>query len=680
MHPKTPPDASSGSRTKSTARIQSAGAAALFLLMAGFPLLAPVAEAAPPSGWQIAIPIETDNAGNVYAPQVAVDGSGDAMAVWAQDDGARNNIVANRYAAGSGWGTATLIETDNAGDAHDPEVAVDGSGNAAAVWFQSDGTRWNIWANRYTAGSGWETATLIETDDTGNAAYPQVAFDRSGNAVAVWHQFDGTRNNVWANRYVTGSGWGTAALIETDNAGDAYRPQVAFDGSGNAVAVWQQADGTRFNIVANRYVAGSGWGSATLIETDDAGSAENPQVAVDRSGNALAVWQQSDGTRYNIWANHYAMGPGWGTATLIETDNAADAYGPQVAVDGSGNAAAVWYQYDGSLSNVWANRYAAGSGWGTPTLIERDNVDGAYSPQVAVDSSGNAVAVWERSDGTRDNIWANRYVAGSGWGSATLIETDNVDDANSPHVAVDSSGNALAVWEQYDGTRSNAWANRFVAADSTPPNVVVTAPSNGSATNGSSIWVAGTTEVGARVFVNGAAATVGADGSFGLLVALLPGENLLVATAWDSSGNSGSASVTVTYEDPVPILEDQLVAAQANLTAAQATVSALAVSAASTQTALAASQAREAALEANATAAKADLASAQSRITALETNGSAGQNNAASGQAGLAMLLAAIGIVVGAVGCALALRSRRPVVVKETVTAAAPPPPSPPPP
>jgi len=100
--------------------------------------------------------------------------------------------------------------------------------------------------------------------------------------------------------------WGTAALIETDNAGGAINPQVAFDASGNAVVVWQQSDGTRYNIWSNRYTASTGlWGTAALIETDNAGDANNPQVAIDASGNALAVWSQSDGTRYNIWSNMY---------------------------------------------------------------------------------------------------------------------------------------------------------------------------------------------------------------------------------------------------------------------------------------------------------------------------------------------------------------------------------------
>lgn len=102
---------------------------------------------------------------------------------------------------GKTWGTAQLIETDNAGEAEHPRIAIDTAGNALAVWDQSDGTRYNIWANRYTAGSGWGTAQLIETNNAGEAYAPQIAIDTAGNALAVWQQSDGTRDNIWANRY-----------------------------------------------------------------------------------------------------------------------------------------------------------------------------------------------------------------------------------------------------------------------------------------------------------------------------------------------------------------------------------------------------------------------------------------------------------------------------------------------
>jgi len=415
-----------------------------------------------PSGWATAELIEADNAGDALDPQVTVDGSGNVTAVWWQLDGTRNNIWANRYVPGTGWGTAELIETDNAGDAFDPQVTVDGSGNVTAVWSQFDSTWFNIWANRYVPGTGWGTAELIETDveDAGSA---RVTVDGSGNVTAVWYQFDGTRNNIWANRYVPGTGWGTAELIETDNAGDTVDPQVTVDGSGNVTAVWYQSDGTRFNIWANRYVPGTGWETAELIETDNAGSAFGSQITVDNSGNVIAVWHQSDGTRFNIWANRYVPGTGWGTAELIETDNAGNALDPQVTVDGSGNVTAVWWQFDGTRFNIWANRYVPGTGWVTAELIETDNAGSALDPQVTVDGNGNVTAVWSQFDGTRASIWANRYVPGTGWGTAELIETDNAGDADRPQVTVDGSGNVIAVWSQFDGARNNIWTNRYVA-------------------------------------------------------------------------------------------------------------------------------------------------------------------------------------------------------------------------
>ncbi len=73
------------------------------------------------------------------------------------------------------------------------------------------------------------------------------------------------------------------------------------------MAVWQQHDGTRRNIWANRYTAGSGWGTAALIESEDDGGASRPEIAIDAAGNAWAVWVQYDDPRYNIWANHYSL-------------------------------------------------------------------------------------------------------------------------------------------------------------------------------------------------------------------------------------------------------------------------------------------------------------------------------------------------------------------------------------
>ena len=44
--------------------------------------------------------------------------------------------------------------------------------------------------------------------------------DIDGNAIAVWHQSDGTRTNIWANRHTPSTGWGAAELIEDNDEGE----------------------------------------------------------------------------------------------------------------------------------------------------------------------------------------------------------------------------------------------------------------------------------------------------------------------------------------------------------------------------------------------------------------------------------------------------------------------------
>lgn len=411
------------------------------------------------NAWFAAQIIDSDP-GNAYDPEIALDANGNAIAVWRQWGGSGYDVWANRYVPAIGWGSAGLVEKSDTGSAASPVIGVDTTGNALAVWAQSDGTRDNIWANRYTVGGGWATPVLIETDDTGSASKPRLAVDAAGNAVAVWYQWDGLRTNIWANLYTAGAGWGTAALIETDDTGYALEPQVAVDPAGNALAVWRQADGVRWNVWANRYTAGVGWGAPVAIETGN-GGAGYPQVAIDPSGNAIAVWDQWDGAAFSIWANRFTPAGGWGTAELIESDNSGPASAAQVAVDDTGDALAVWIQSDGMRDNVWSNRFSPAAGWGTAALIESDDTGDARHARVAVDSAGNGLAVWDQGGGTVANVMVNRYSAAGGWGVAAALENDNAGDALHPQVAVDPAGNALAVWQQSDGIHQNILANRF---------------------------------------------------------------------------------------------------------------------------------------------------------------------------------------------------------------------------
>jgi len=397
-------------------------------------------------------------------PAIAADGAGNFMAVWSQHDGTTYSLWANRYvAATDSWGgTPVVIENDNSGRADSPQVAMDAGGNAIAVWQQSDGVRTNIMANRYDAATGlWgATAQLLETDNAGDAQYPQVAVDGNGNAMAVWEQFDGAHLNIRGNRYdVATKSWGAAQRIDTNAAGDADYTQVVMLGNGNALAIWEQFDGTIYHVWACRYtVANGSWDAPRAVETE-ANHAIAPRIVKD-GGNAAAIWMQGSVEIWNIMANRYdAATDSWGTPQLVETDNTNSAYTPQLAMDSSGNGLAVWEQSDGTRDNIWANKYTSGV-WGTAQLIESDNSGGAFDPLIVMDNSGNAIVVWYQSDGIRYNAWANKYALGT-WGIPQLIETNNAGPASDTRLAMDGNGNVMAVWRQDNGSKYDIWANRY---------------------------------------------------------------------------------------------------------------------------------------------------------------------------------------------------------------------------
>jgi hypothetical protein len=424
------------------------------------------------SGWSNDVLVENVNTGAAVNPQLAVEKGGTAFVVWQQTAGLRTDISSSRYTSVGGWEAATLVSTENVGQAADPQVAVDGNGTAFAVWRQPGGGRQNVWSNRYTNGCGWSTAVPAELIDTGDASAPQVALDASGDARAIWVQLDGTRSDIVSSRHLmnASAAWGVASLIEHDDTGRAADPRVALNSSGEGMVVWQQSDGTRFNIWARRRRACGGWDAPALLESA-AGSATNPQVAIDSAGNAIAVWQQnpngSNGLR--VWSNRYTAGLGWGTAQMLSNNNEAEY--PQIALDRSGNAFAVWAEWGLSTSGLWARRYSAATGWETAVRIGIPMGASPIMPQVAFDPLGNAMAVWNDL-GSLDvqRIWASRYVPGLGWSTQRRIDRDGIGAAMRAEVALDANGNAIVAWIQADGplqsdgTHWHVWANRYEPA------------------------------------------------------------------------------------------------------------------------------------------------------------------------------------------------------------------------
>jgi hypothetical protein len=340
------------------------------------------------------------------------------------------------------------------------------------VWPQGDSNNDKIWAVAYIAGMGWGTPASVEPNASTashTSFMPQIEFDANGNAIAVWVRGDSTTSHIWSSRYVAGTGWNTATPVDANvDLAEAEEPQIAFDTNGNAIVVWTQSDATGFHIWTNRYTAAaSTWGTPRTIDNGITFSTSDPQIGVDPAGNALVVWYQgvlvsSTGpARPEIWSNRYTAGRDWGPAVRV-SDTTDGAGFPQLAMDANGDALAVWRQsVSTTSSSVRWNRYTTAGGWGTAAVIEPDDGTFVGTPQIACDPAGNALAVWRHlGTGATSEIRSSRYTVSGGW--AASINAGNTADVQDPAVAIDSAGNALAVWQQLDSSNvSLVWANRF---------------------------------------------------------------------------------------------------------------------------------------------------------------------------------------------------------------------------
>ncbi|MGB8330711.1 MAG: Ig-like domain-containing protein [Polyangiales bacterium] len=423
------------------------------------------------SAWGTSQWLEETGTGTASQAQIAVDGALNAIAAWQYEDlsGAGTFIYANRYTRTDLWGDPVQIDS-GLGAATNPKVAADDAGNGFAVWQRSDdgGSTTNIWSNRSDTNGVWGTPELLQNVELTPARNPSVAADPSGNAIAVWAQRDLVSGNelVWAIRYEPGAGWGVAEPIDPMPAPlVGASTAVGMDDEGNAIAVWARQTVGGNVLWANRYTPGSGWGTAELIKSDTETSARDERLDVGPSGDAFVVWVQDQDGRDDIWAVRFS-GSAWEAPLRLDDWDGGPKRLPDVAVDGSGVAHAVWSQADLDFANIWASAFAPESGWDAPELIEPPNEDptqdsDATSPRIDANAAGNVFVVWRQNAASWGSIWSNRLDPGTGWMTAQTIE--KIDrPAGFPNIAVDVDRHAHAVWPHSEA-RGVDWVrtNRF---------------------------------------------------------------------------------------------------------------------------------------------------------------------------------------------------------------------------
>lgn len=385
---------------------------------------------------------------------LAVNVSGNAVVVWQAYDGTNYSIQYATQTSGGSWSSAETLSTYGI-NLQAPEVCMDSLGNAVAVWSTYVGTSSIIQSSSLPSGGSWSSAVTIS--NTGeNADSPELGMDSHGlfrNAVAVWHRYNGSNFIAQSASLPAGGSWSSAVNI-TPSGEDALVPEVVVDSLGNAVMTCCRSDGTNFTTRSATALFGQAWGPNNVISTSGL-SASSPVVAVDALGNALTVWSQYDGTNFTIQASYLPFGGSWGTPVVLSTAGN-NAYVPYVAMNTAGKAVAVWIGYDGSEYAAQAAYMTSGGTWSSLTTLSPGGYNVGYVA-AAIDSSGNATAIWSHDNGSNASIHSSTMPKGGSWGSMLDVSTAG-NNAYLPVIGVDSTGNKVAAWLETNVSNINVLA------------------------------------------------------------------------------------------------------------------------------------------------------------------------------------------------------------------------------
>jgi hypothetical protein len=339
------------------------------------------------------------------------------------------------------WTTPPVTISSAGLDASDPQVGVDGSGNGVVIWIENNLVK----AKTKAVAGSWQPSPTILSNS--GASSPRLAVDSNGNATALWLEAGVVKT---ANKPF-GSNWASATALSSSGAS---APQIACNSAGDLAAIWTN-NGV---IEASTKAFGGSWsGSPTAL---GGSSADSPQIAIGASGKIVAVWHETVSSIDKIYSADETLNGSWSAATII-SDPTLNSINPQAAVDTSGNALAIWYQYEktgSEFSNVLvrSSELPVSESWTTPVTLSDPGIydPAGFTSKVAFDINGNALAVWINSnDGATFNVeGANKCY--KGWSKSDYLIVSNLY-ALSADLSISSAGDAFIASMFYDSSSSS---------------------------------------------------------------------------------------------------------------------------------------------------------------------------------------------------------------------------------
>lgn len=287
--------------------------------------------------WSEVVPLNSNAAVDTdddYYPQLSADGQGNWVVVWVSyekldpNDHDRSPDIFYCYSSDNGesWSSpaymSPILSTGPRNDS--PIVANDGNGTWLAAWDSTNNLNDTIGGDEdlllvrsFNQGRTWSqpaAMNMYAATDVAQDTQVHLATDGSGTWMAAWAVRKGETGSDWdiaiSRSTVNGAGWSWPSYVNAnpkEDSGQDFAPQVATDGDGHWVIVWQSNDtfegvlGSDTDILSARSLDNGetwfGWSAVNSTARSDNGSRtgdESPSIACDGRNTWLVCWDSGN--------------------------------------------------------------------------------------------------------------------------------------------------------------------------------------------------------------------------------------------------------------------------------------------------------------------------------------------------------------------------------------------------
>lgn len=295
---------------------------------------------------------------------------------------------------------------------------------------------------------------LVTSGDTASVT-PAVAVNANGEFLVTWHN----HNEVFARLFDVDSSSALTGAISINSTpiynNDQWQAAVAASDHGQFAVVWTGEDGGKDVYVQRVDTTGALAGGNVKVNTDGTVTDQfQADVAMADDGSFVVVWTdgRAGSGQTDIYGQRFDQSGGVLGGNFKVNGSTTRNFKPSVSASDDGQFVVAWIDTSNSTRTVRAARFdASGSQQGSELSVSSHSSGPAIvKPDVAVDSTGAFIVVWQDSREGSMDIYMQRYTAsGAANGQNTRVNGD-VSEANQIKPAITylrSTGDYQIIWQ-----------------------------------------------------------------------------------------------------------------------------------------------------------------------------------------------------------------------------------------